>query len=95
MAIILGAIIETATPPEYIFNIGVFDENDWDYLADIWSQFEPTRYIIKLDEMQKSDGYNGPIWLGAVKDEFGKWYDPNWVDMTPEEQQAAIESARL
>lgn len=35
------------------------------------------------------------IILGAIKDEFGKWYDPNWVDMTPEEQQAAIEAARL
>ena len=95
MAIILGSIIETKNPPEYIYNIGVFEESDWDYLAGIWAQFEPTQYIIKLDEMEKSDGYTGPIRLGAVKDESGKWYDPKWVDMTPEEQQAAIVAAKL
>ena len=95
MAIILGAIIETATPPEYIFNIGVFDTADWDYLESVWSQFEPTRYIKKLDELEKSDGYTGPIWVGAIKDEFGKWYDPNWVEMSLEEQQAFLEAAKI
>lgn len=94
MAIILGAIIETATPPEYIFNIGVFDTADWDFLEALWPQIEPTRYIKKLDELEPSDGYTGPIWVGAVKDEFGKWYDPNWDNMTPEEQAMRLSSVR-
>jgi len=90
MAIIQGAIIETATPPEYIFNIGVFEEADWDFMEWLWPQIEPTRYIKKLAELEPSDGFSGLIWVGAVKDEFGKWYDPNWESLTVEEKAAKV-----
>jgi hypothetical protein len=44
--------------------------------------------------MQKSDGYTGPIWVGAIKDEFGKWYDPTWSSLTAEEQAQKIAAAK-
>lgn len=94
MGLINGAIIETNPQPDTIANIGVFDEADWDYLESVWQQFEPTRYIKKMSELLPPDGYTGPIWLGAVKDENGRWYDPTWATLTPEQQSAYLESAK-
>lgn len=90
MSVFPGAIIETSVTPHFIFNIGVFADSNWDEMVAVWPQFEPTQYIKRLDELEPSDGYTGPICVGAIQDEFGKWYDPTWVEAPPEEQAAKL-----
>jgi hypothetical protein len=47
-----------------------------------------------MSELMPPDGYTGPIWLGAVKDENGRWYDPTWETLAPEERAAKMAVSR-
>ncbi len=59
---------------DYVYNVGVFAEEDYEYLQSIWPIYTGMR-IQWISDLEPAAAYVKPVWLQWVSQPDG-WYPP-------------------
>ncbi len=79
------AQIDTSGPNDFVYNMIVVDEADFDFFQANWLTWFTNQRIQWASELVAAPGYIEPVWINWVRNPDDTWYDPSVEPIDPEE----------